>query len=371
MGLRNTRFIQTWEAAQRAFEEQKPVRGKNWRQNWRPLLSGRTARRYHWAHIEDNDTHYSVVLYDTTLAKYYPPGPDRYERVELYLPRRYATQSTQTVLANLGAYSYMRADFRVPLATSVERDGLSAVIYLNADTGHICPVCTHHLQLFKIKSSDADKAKRVEFIKQVDAAMLVARLFFDEFNAKYDAYIRGVGEKGTFGSADLSKHFGQMPWRAYSDATLRDFLKDVVAGTDTSPSQTTAFHALCEVQYRKLLLASEDARFENGAPRYSWSPLSVTEPLPRKPVAFGEYRSGLRAYMLRVVGMDKGTQRVYSNKGELPKRPYYTTGVFPEGVDPRGTPQAPSGSGQQAEEGDAAAAAAEVREGDSAENHGA
>lgn len=69
----------SYEAAHRMFEKPGP-RGRVWADNERPLGDN---RQQHYRVARNYDGSYSVILYRTTMARYYPPAADGSYRIDL------------------------------------------------------------------------------------------------------------------------------------------------------------------------------------------------------------------------------------------------------------------------------------------------
>ena len=73
------KYCTDYETAHRMFTAPAP-RGRAWADNERPLGSN---QQHHYRVARNHDGSYSVILYSTTMAKYYPPAADGSYRIDL------------------------------------------------------------------------------------------------------------------------------------------------------------------------------------------------------------------------------------------------------------------------------------------------
>lgn len=309
MGLRHVHsLVNGYRSCEYVFHKRDAVRSRKWQENWRPLVNHRTATRYDTCRLEKYDTHYAVVLHKTTLLKFFTPR-NGYERVEVYLPRRWDTQSTRLVLSQAG-WAWKRDG--ISICGSKEPDGLSAVfVYYNGD---LMLEHSYQLQLYKQRSTQQDKEAREKLMAILEPIMTMADIWFQDEVAHYEL-LRKRSRRFT----TLPKVSGSRMYHA----DVAELLHAFETGTDAE-SQT--LHKLQET-CRRIVSSAYELTYSSAAGGF----ISQVKEAPK----LGALRSKLRTDIVRAFGIDKGTGREYINKGEPIKGAVYCTGQFPEGVDPR------------------------------------
>jgi hypothetical protein len=153
----------------------KPPRAKYWNQGDGKRDNGKPLRRTAESHMGIYKTDEGVIyykLYDTHVAKFYPPEADGTERIRFkYVP----TQTTTTFMQEYGLHIWeVQMDdgtmARIPYVQNGswrENDRLTADLLFNPQ-GQVIRSRSSHQDVYTMVSNDDDKAKRKELRDKVE-----------------------------------------------------------------------------------------------------------------------------------------------------------------------------------------------------------
>lgn len=219
----------------------KPPRSKKWQSdvmpdNGKPVR--RTSEPHMGIHMMDNGVIY-YRLYDTHIAKFYPPEADGSYRVDA---RYVATQTTHTFMEDyhLNFYTQTTTEgetVRVPYVENGNwRDNelLTATLYYNADH-MLIKERSSHKDVYTMVSNDEDKAKRKELRAKVEHLITLA--LFKLPNLKEDVTIEerwgqpfGTSYRSTPHSVDALKQHIRLAGVDINDNTFIDLFMESLQG---------------------------------------------------------------------------------------------------------------------------------------------
>lgn len=187
-GTKSLKYASNWEECNRLLETAKP-RGTKWEDNERPLGNNRA---HHYRVVQGEDF-FDVVLYSTTMARFYEPQGDT-RRVQYCWDSRKTSTSFMWDVCRVGWWTSY-GEIMVPIGAA----GCLEDCDLYFNEGKLDIAMSNHRQLYRAVSSPRDKEKRKEIRVAIAplldvACMRMAELMeCGEFKMPYSTAFEGVG----------------------------------------------------------------------------------------------------------------------------------------------------------------------------------
>jgi hypothetical protein len=323
----------TYEHALQRYENSKaPTRSKKWlNMPDSPRYLRNVSADHMGIHKESATGAIYYRLYNTQVAKFYPPEPNGdYKVVTNY----YASQTTNIFMYENGLnFSELETTegkrVRVPYVPSWDRaEGIhkpSAVLWFNKDHKLITKL-SQHRDIYTFKSSDEDKAKRKEFKKKVDVLMTLAMFRLPEYRANVEI------------NSSLGEPFGTA-WRI-SPRQIDEFAKvirNVGSGNTEDPRYIEAFldmgQAVFDIlaSHRVYNYVPEDERWQGSLFR-TWNKTAeqIKEMHDKQreiasEVTAEEFKKSLTNRILSMVNLKTGTVKTAWGQfmDTLPRKSFY------------------------------------------------
>ena len=177
--------MRTYEQAVEHYENSKaPKRSEKWKKYGDNPRYLRGVSNWHKGiHKEDATGAIYYRLYNTNVAKFFPPLPDGTRKVEM---RYYSSQLTNIFMYEYSLYYYQQTTTEdkqvcVPYVQPEYNDTEpSATLWLTAE-GKLIVDKSKHKDIYTYRSSAEDKQKRKDFKTKLDTLITLAMFKLDEY----------------------------------------------------------------------------------------------------------------------------------------------------------------------------------------------
>lgn len=199
--------LPNFEGAHKYFEATKKPRSARWADNQRPLKDTRSTHYRIERHERYGEVFYDLVLYSTSMARYYAPDADD-NRTSLYM--WHDSVSSRDFMYHVVGNSpkllkRQATDNRilaVPYAASetIKDHGTSFTCKLVMDSDKRIDVANSwHPQMYRFVETAADKAVRLAFEKEVENVLLLSAMRLQDYERefKYISHTDGFSKMET------------------------------------------------------------------------------------------------------------------------------------------------------------------------------
>jgi len=338
--IRNTERIMGYNQAARHFETTKKPRSVRWGEDERPLYN---TRSHHYRLVKGSDdyaTYYDLVLYSTSMIRYYKPEANGDSRV---LVRGHNKSASHQFLwwNGYGPHKVFRCidsagetrEGRLLLSCAVAngwgakfgipRDWSADLTFIGTSEGFnplIDLTRSKHIPVYKAASSAEDKAKRKHLKGLVDPWIELLGYRLDEYlNTEMTTHnrwsLRNAGASFT-SALDLIDYNEQ--------DTIKTALRDALSEGDTifmdkeefCTAMTKFGHAVA-THLQGVKENKVEHRYNYKTSRYE--PQSEVEPVTR-----ADFRKSMESHLISMLNLREGSARV--DIGQFPEsipRKYY------------------------------------------------
>lgn len=322
--MNNVERICGYNQAARFFEETKKPRTVRWGEDERPLYN---TRSHHYRIVKGEDSYakyYDLVLYSTSLIRYYKPSLTGEQRV---LVRGHGSVASRAFvwhhcmgmgrLLNLKDGNGLIREGKLVLNQAVhnaEKFGVpynwSADLMFTDDSLRTIDLTrSRHIPIYKAATSDEDKAKRKQLKQAVDHWIELLGYRLDEYlNTEIDANKWRVRNAGNAFTSALE----MLEWKE-QDA-VREALKHVLEGGDLICDEdfTNAMTKLGHAVATHLQGVRENkarGRWNYNTRQYDRKPL--------EPVTRADFRKSMESHLISLLNLREGSARV--DVGQFPE----------------------------------------------------
>lgn len=325
--MHNVTRICGYNQAARYFEETKKPRTVKWGEDERPLYN---TRSHHYRIVKGED-YFDLVLYSTSMIRYYKPSLTGEQRV---LVRGHGSTASRAFVWHhcmgmgkplncVDGYGLIREGKLVlnQAVHAAEKFGVpynwSADLMFTDDSLRTIDVTrSRHIPIYKAATSDEDKAKRKQLKQTVDHWIELLGYRLEEYlNTKIDTnkwQLQRAGEAFT-SAADL------LTWNEQD--MLRNGLKLVVEKEDSSWLELDGFvNAMTQLGHA---VATHLQGVRENKARGRWKYDSnlhkyvKEETKPLEPVTRADFRKSMESHLISLLNLREGSARV--DVGQFPE----------------------------------------------------
>lgn len=320
--MNNIKRISGYNQAARYFEETKKPKTSRWGEDERPLYN---TRSHHYRIVKGTDNgvpFYDLVLYATSMIRYYKP--DAYDHQRVLVRGHQSTASGNFLwyhgfargreLACVDGYGAIRSG-KLLLNQAVHNADKYGVPYNwsanlmfigePTDGYRIDLTRSCHVPGYKAASSAEDKAERKKLKVALDHWIELLGYRLDDYlNGKPDAnnwQVQRAGESFT-SALDLI---------SYSDIqSIRDALKAVLKDDDASLMDSEHFvNAMTELG-QAVTTHLQGIRENKAQGRWDYQLRQYTENKPVEPVTRDDFRKSMESHIISLLNLRTGSARV-------------------------------------------------------------
>ena len=318
--MRNVTRISGYNQAARYFEETKKPRTVRWGEDERPLYN---TRSHHYRIVKGEDNggkYYDLVLYSTSMIRYYEPNQNNEHRV---LVRGHSSTASRAFLWHHcmgmgkplncvdGHGNVREGKLLLNHAThSAEKFGVpynwSADLMFTNDTLRTIDLTrSRHIPGYKAAASDEDKAKRKQLKQTVDHWIELLGYRLEEYlNTQIDANswrVQTAGEAFT-SAADL------LSWNEQD--MLRNGLKLVMEKEDSSWLELDGFVNAMTKLGHAVATHLQGVRENQARSRWDYQARQYTPTKEIKPVTRADFRKSMESHLISLLNLREGSARV-------------------------------------------------------------
>ena len=313
--MRNVTRISGYNQAARYFEETKKPRTVKWGEDERPLYN---TRSHHYRIVKGED-YFDLVLYATSMIRYYKPDANNHQRV---LVRNHYSAASGNFLWHhglgrnrslwcidgngngregrllLNQAVHNSEKFGVPYNWSAD------LMFTDDSLRSIDLTRSRHVPGYKAATSEEDRAKRKKLKTAVDHWIELLGYRLDEYlNSEIDANnyrLREAGDAFTSALNLLSYQEGEILRVAIGEA-----LDDEDRGSFNCPSFSDAMTKLGHAVVTHLQGVRENQA--RGAWCYHKRAYEMSEV---QPVTRADFRKSMESHLIGLLGLREGSARV-------------------------------------------------------------
>jgi len=324
--MHNVTRICGYNQAARYFEETRKPRTVRWGEDERPLYN---TRSHHYRIVKGEDSYakyYDLVLYSTSMIRYYKPSLTGEQRV---LVRGHSSTASRAFvwrhcmgmgrLLNLkDGYGFIREGKLVlnPAVHIAEKFGVpynwSADLMFTDDSLRTIGLTrSRHVPIYKAATSDEDKAKRKQLKQAVDRWIELLGYRLEEYlNTEIDTnkwQLQRAGEAFT-SAADL------LSWKE-QDA-IRHALKNALDGDDQGAMSDEGFvNAMTQLGHA-VATHLQGVRENKARGRWNYNTRQYDRE-PLEPVTRADFRKSMESHLISLLNLREGSARV--DIGQFPE----------------------------------------------------
>jgi hypothetical protein len=224
--------MRTYEQALQHYENSKaPKRSEKWKHYAdNPRYLNGVSNWHKGIHREDATGAIYYRLYNTEVAKFFPPLPDGTRKVEMMY---YSSQLTSIFMYAYGLHYYNQTTTEgkqvcVPYVQAPYNSEPSATLWLTAE-GMLLVDKSKHLDIYTMKSSAEDKQRRKDFKIKLDTLLTLAMFRLDEYK-----------DHATFKN-DYGAPFGSQYKEPITVTNFKHYIKTTNSFDTDSPEYVNAF----------------------------------------------------------------------------------------------------------------------------------
>jgi len=323
--MHNVTRISGYNQAARYFEKTRKPRTVRWGEDERPLYN---TASHHYRIVKGEDSYakyYDLVLYSTSLIRYYEPNALNEHRV---LVRGHASTASRAFVWRHGmgmgrslnlkdGYGFIRegklmlnpetykaTDHGVP-------HGWSADLMFTDDSLRTIDVTrSRHIPIYKAASSDEDKAKRKQLKQAVDHWVELLGYRLEEYlNTELDTnkwQLQRAGEAFT-SALDMLDYNERDAVKSAVEAALCG--GDLICDEVFTNAMTKLGHAVA-THLKGVRENQQERRWDYATRKYTY----LTE---LKPVTRADFRKSMESHLISLLNLREGSARV--DIGQFPE----------------------------------------------------
>ena len=323
--IQNTQRICGYNQAARYFEETRKPRTARWGEDERPLYN---TRSHHYRIVKGEEggvPFYDLVLYSTSMIRYYEPTPSNEQRV---LVRGHSSTTSRAFLWRhgmgmgrllnvvdaqggvrdgklvLNPETYKATDHGVP-------HGWSADLMFTDDSLRTIDVTrSRHIPIYKAATSDEDKATRKQLKQAVDPWVELLGYRLEEYlNTPIDTnkwQLQRAGEAFT-SAADLL---------SFKECNvIREAMKCAMVEDKTNMESEAFTNAMTKLGHA---VATHLKGVRENQARGRWNYITRQyDREPPKPVTRADFRKSMESHLISLLNLREGSARV--DIGQFPE----------------------------------------------------
>ena len=324
--IRNVTRISGYNQAARYFEETKKPRTVRWGEDERPLYN---TASHHYRIVKGNNNgtpYYDLVLYSTSMIRYYKPAINGEQRV---LVRGHSSAASRAFVWRHGmgmgrsinvrdGYGLIREGKLVlnPATHNSDTFGVpynwSADLLFTDDRLYTVDVTrSRHIPIYKAASSDEDKAKRKQLKQTVDHWIELLGYRLDEYlNTELNTerwQKQRAGESFTSAIDLLNGHERGM---------LLNGIKLVLEREDSSWLELEGFVNAMTKLGHAVVTHLQGVRENQARSVWDYQARAYTPTKPIEPVTRAAFRKSMESHLVSLLGLREGSARI--DVGQFP-----------------------------------------------------
>lgn len=317
--MNNVKRISGYNQAARYFEETKKPRTVRWGEDERPLYNT-ASHHYRIVKGEDNGgKYYDLVLYATSMIRYYEPNQNNEYRVlvrghgssasgnflwhhgfgrgkSLWCIDGYGQGREGKLLLNQAVHNAEK--FGVPYNWSAD------LLFTDDSMLNLDLTRSRHIPGYKAASSDEDKAKRKQLKQTVDHWVELLGYRLEEYlNTEIDANQWRVRNAGSAFTSALE----MLSWK--ESEAIRHALKNALDGDDQGAMSDEGFvNAMTQLGHA---VATHLQGVRENKARGAWDyQKRAYEMNPIEPVTRADFRKSMESHLISLLNLREGSARV-------------------------------------------------------------
>lgn len=316
--MRNVERICGYNQAARYFEETKKPRTVKWGEDERPLYN---TRSHHYRIVKGSDIggkYYDLVLYATSMIRYYEPNQNNEHRV---LVRGHGSCASRAFLWHhcmgmgkplncmdghgnvregkllLNQAVHTAEKFGVPYNWSAD------LMFTNDTLRTIDLTRSRHIPGYKSAASDEDKAKRKQLKQTVDHWVELLGYRLEEYlNTEIDANQWRVRNAGSAFTSALE----MLEWKESN--AIREAVLGVLDGIVDAMDGETFVNAMTKLGHA---VATHLQGVRENRARGAWDYQKLAyEMNPVEPVTRADFRKSMESHLISLLNLREGSARV-------------------------------------------------------------
>ena len=324
--MNNVERICGYNQAARYFEETKKPRTVRWGEDERPLYN---TAAHHYRIVKGSDNSgkfYDLVLYSTSMIRYYKPSLTGEQRV---LVRGYSSSASRAFVWHHGVgmgkllnvvdaqggvrggrlmlspETYKATDHGVPHGWSAD------LMFTDSSLRTIDGTRSRHIPLYKAASSDEDKAKRKQLKQTVDHWIELLGYRLDEYlNTEITT---NKWQKRRAGEAFTSA----LDLLTYKECdVIREAMECAMVEDKTNMESEAFTNAMTQLGH-SVATHLQGIRENKARGAWDYQKRCYSEAKPVEPVTRADFRKSMESHLVSLLGLRVGSARV--DIGQFPE----------------------------------------------------